>query len=339
MYAGGRSGWFLALLGIFAIVLVGCSSDRAKHASKSRKLDPFAGTGSPYYKGKGPLPEGGGKYHVGKPYQVAGRWYTPREQPNYDKKGMASWYGEAFHARRTSNGEWFDMGDLTAAHPTLPLPSYAKVTNLENGRTVVVRINDRGPFVGTRLIDLSKRTSDVLGFRHKGKSMVRVQWIAEAPLNDKGYRHLAMMNTEMKSGSSIRQMAGVAERNAPSDMRVAAASEVDEPGDEPVATTVAYKTPLDEPEPTFVSAGYVVHVATFGKRANADAAYEYLSEMAEVQMFQFEGGESPLYRLQTVSVADSQEAEELLEKLVSAGFPDAKIRRVRVQQVAAKIAG
>ena len=334
MHRDGNVGWFLAVLAVLALALVGCSSDRPK-ASKSRKLDPFAGTGSPYYKGKGPIPEGGGRYHVGSPYQVAGRWFTPKEQPGYDKKGMASWYGEAFHARKTSNGEWFDMADLTAAHPTLPLPSYAKVTNLENGKTVVVRINDRGPFVGTRLIDLSKRTSEYLGFKHKGKAMVRVQWIADAPLKDKGYRHLAMMNNGMRDGDSIRQLASAAQRKASANRQIAATGSADEPA----AETVAYKTPAAEPEPTFVSAGYVVHVATFGKRSNADAAYAFLEDVAEVQMFKFEREDAPLYRLQTVAVADEDEASALLEKIRTAGFPDANIRRVRVQQVAAKIAG
>jgi len=334
MHRDGHVGWFLAVLATLALVLVGCSSDRPK-SSKSRSLNPFAGTGSPYYKGKGPIPEGGGKYHVGKPYQVAGRWYTPKEQPGYDKKGMASWYGEAFHARKTSNGEWFDMADLTAAHPTLPLPSYAKVTNLENGKTVVVRINDRGPFVGTRLIDLSKRTSEYLGFKHRGKAMVRVQWIEDAPLQDKGYRHLAMMNNEMRDGANIRQLASVAHSKAPATTEIA---KTDSP-DEPVAKTVAYRTAEAEPEPTFVSAGFVVHVATFSKRSNADATYAYLSEVTEVQMYQFEGGDAPLYRVQTVSVSDEDEAAALLDKIQSAGFPDAKIRRVKVQQVAAKIAG
>ena len=100
-----------ALLIVAGLVLSGCASKNSKHAS----LDPFAGKGSPYYKGKGPIPMGGGNHVVGKPYQVAGHWFTPKEQPNYDKQGVASWYGEAFHRRKTSNGEWFDMNQLTAA--------------------------------------------------------------------------------------------------------------------------------------------------------------------------------------------------------------------------------
>ncbi len=334
-----RQGWFLVLMGLIALALVGCSSSAKKH--KSSQLDPFAGKGSPYYKGKGPIPEGGGKYHVGKPYQVAGRWFTPKEQPGYDKTGMASWYGEAFHARKTSNGEWFDMNDLTAAHPTLPLPSYAKVTNLDNGRQVIVRINDRGPFVGTRIIDLSKRSSDALGFRHKGKTEVRVQWIADAPLNDKAYKHLAMMNGELKRGSSIRQLAGASRGDAPDSM-VAEADTSNQKTEPPVAQTVAFKLPQpaqNDADDSFATAGFVVHVATFGNRDNADAAYEQLSSSMEMQMFQFEGNDGPLYRLQSRPVGTEDDAARLLYNVQDSGFPGAKIRRVRVQQVAAKIGG
>lgn len=129
-----------------------------------------------------PVPRGGGTYKVGKPYKVAGRWFHPEENPGYDSTGMASWYGSAFHGRKTANGEIFDMNALTAAHPTLPLPTYARVTNLENGSSVVVRVNDRGPFAHNRLIDLSKRTAEVLGFTGHGTAEVRVQYVGAAPL-------------------------------------------------------------------------------------------------------------------------------------------------------------
>ena len=130
-----------------------------------------------------PVPKGGGIYQIGKPYQVAGVWYTPREQPGYDQVGSASWYGELFHGRRTANGEIYDMDRLSAAHPTLPLPVYARVTNLNNGRTIVVRINDRGPYANDRIIDLSRRSAELLGFRNHGTATVRVKYLARAPLN------------------------------------------------------------------------------------------------------------------------------------------------------------
>ncbi len=141
-----------------------------------------------------PVPKGGGYYQVGKPYQIAGLWYTPREDPGYDRVGSASWYGELFHGRRTANGEIYDMDRLSAAHPTLPLPVYARVTNLNNGRSIVVRINDRGPYASDRIIDLSRRSAEVLGFRNHGTATVRVKYLGRAPLNgDDSYerRYLA----------------------------------------------------------------------------------------------------------------------------------------------------
>ena len=129
-----------------------------------------------------PVPKGGGKYRVGKPYQVAGRTYVPEEDPNYKAEGLASWYGDDFHGRYTANGEIFDMNTITAAHPTMPLPSYARVTNLRNRKSIVVRVNDRGPYVGNRVIDLSVKTAKLLEFHGQGVAKVRVEYIGRAPL-------------------------------------------------------------------------------------------------------------------------------------------------------------
>ena len=111
-----------------------------------------------------PVPKGGGTYRVGKPYQVAGRTYVPEENTNYEAEGIASWYGDDFHGRLTANGEVFDMNSISAAHPTLPIPSYARVTNLRNNRSLIVRVNDRGPFHENRVIDVSVRAAKLLGF-------------------------------------------------------------------------------------------------------------------------------------------------------------------------------
>lgn len=130
-----------------------------------------------------PLQKGGGVRKVGKPYKIAGRWYTPREDHGYDRVGIASWYGKDFHGRLTANGEVYDMNALTAAHKTMPLPSYAYVTNLENNRTVLVRVNDRGPFAGNRIIDLSRATARALDTESHGLKKVRVQYAGPAPLD------------------------------------------------------------------------------------------------------------------------------------------------------------
>jgi rare lipoprotein A len=129
------------------------------------------------------LPNGGGYYKVGEPYRIAGKTYVPREEPHYSKVGVASWYGYDFHGRKTANGEIYDLNAVTAAHPTLPLPSYARVTNLDNGRSIMVRINDRGPFVDDRIIDVSRTVARKLDFEHEGTADVRVEYIGPASLD------------------------------------------------------------------------------------------------------------------------------------------------------------
>jgi rare lipoprotein A len=154
------------------------------------------------------VPKGGGDYKVGRPYKVAGRWYVPREVAIYDRTGVASWYGSAFHGRRTANGEVFDMGALTAGHPTLPLPSYAYVTNLQNGRTIMVRVNDRGPYVNDRIIDLSWRSAKELGFAARGLARVRVRYAGAAPLNgsdDTEKKYLAAQPWHAESSVAVAQ--------------------------------------------------------------------------------------------------------------------------------------
>lgn len=129
------------------------------------------------------LPRGGGRDQLGKPYMVAGKMYYPKEDRKYRRKGSASWYGDAFHGRLTANGEIYDMTSLTAAHPTMPLPSYARVTNLANGSSVIVRVNDRGPYADGRIIDLSKRAAEMLDYQQAGVAKVQVEYVGRAPLD------------------------------------------------------------------------------------------------------------------------------------------------------------
>jgi rare lipoprotein A len=155
-----------------------------------------------------PVPKGGGRYKLGAPYKVAGRWYIPKEDPNYDQTGIASWYGSDFHGRVTANGEIFDMAALTAAHPTLPLPSYAYVTNLENGRTVLVRINDRGPYANDRVIDLSREVARQLGSEGQGLARVRVRYAGRAPLSgDDRHERTYLASQPWSGGASGRRLA------------------------------------------------------------------------------------------------------------------------------------
>jgi rare lipoprotein A len=170
------------------LTLANCASS-GKFASR---VDPKYGvSSSPRVVAFGePVPKGGGTYRVGKPYTVGGRVYVPEEDVNYREEGLASWYGDDFHGRLTANGEVFDMESLTAAHPTLPMPCYARVTNLGNGKSLIVRVNDRGPYHGNRLIDVSNKAAELLEFKGNGVARVRVEYVARAPLEGSDDRQL-----------------------------------------------------------------------------------------------------------------------------------------------------
>src|SRR5438477_5656094 len=170
------------------LVLANCAS-QGKFA---KRVDPKYGvSSSPRVVALGdPVPKGGGTYRVGKPYTVGGRIYVPEEDPTYREEGMASWYGDDFHGRLTANGEAFDMGSLSAAHPTLPMPCYARVTNLGNGKSLIVRVNDRGPYHGNRVMDVSSRAAELLEFKSSGVARVRVEYVARAPLEASDERQL-----------------------------------------------------------------------------------------------------------------------------------------------------
>lgn len=174
-------------LAVSAIALAACGTPQPKEQAKARSKEYFPESkygvkASPRVAHGSKIRRGGGRDQVGKPYQVAGKWYYPKEDPKYTRTGSASWYGDAFHGRLTANGEIYDKEHLTAAHPTMPLPSYARVTNVENGSSVVVRVNDRGPYHGNRVIDLSQRAADMLGYRTAGTARVKVEYVGRAPL-------------------------------------------------------------------------------------------------------------------------------------------------------------
>jgi rare lipoprotein A (peptidoglycan hydrolase) len=171
------------------------------------------------YAPEGSVPRIKGVYKVGKPYSINGVMYVPAEEPGYDRVGIASWYGTDFHAKQTANGEVFDMGRITAAHPTLPLPSYVHVTNLRNGRTLLVRVNDRGPYKPGRIIDLSMQTATLLGFEGQGTTEIRVRYAGPAPLDpsdDKRERqHLAGQPWNRMVSNLQRPWFGLGMRSAP----------------------------------------------------------------------------------------------------------------------------
>jgi rare lipoprotein A len=187
----------IAILALSAAALAACASAPSKPvAGKKRSKEYFAESeygvkASPRVSNlRTNLPRGGGRDQTGKPYMVRGKMYYPKEDKGYKKVGAASWYGDAFHGRLTANGEIYDMTHLTAAHPTMPLPSYARVTNLKNGSSVIVRVNDRGPYSDGRIIDLSKQAADMLDYSHVGVAKVQVEYVGRAPLEGRDDQYL-----------------------------------------------------------------------------------------------------------------------------------------------------
>ena len=183
--------WTAVRLGVAVVGCLALANCSSSNKTGSRVDARYGVSASPRVVQPGePVPKGGGVYRVGQPYTVGGRMYFPQENARYRAEGTASWYGDDFHGRLTANGEVFDMESIAAAHPTMPLPSYARVTNLANRRSIVVRVNDRGPYHGNRLIDVSRRAAEALGFHRNGTTQVRVEYIGPAPLEGSDDRRL-----------------------------------------------------------------------------------------------------------------------------------------------------
>jgi rare lipoprotein A len=170
------------------------------------------------------IPKGGGLHLVGQPYNVAGRTYVPREVSHYSIVGLASWYGSAFHGRLTANGEVFDRYSISAAHKTLPLPSYVRVTNIRNGRSIVVRVNDRGPYHSNRVMDVSERVADVLDFKSIGTTEVKVDYLRPASIAGSDDRKLLATLRTDGSGAVLEGPGSVPVMVASADLRETAAT-------------------------------------------------------------------------------------------------------------------
>ncbi|MBZ5758097.1 MULTISPECIES: septal ring lytic transglycosylase RlpA family protein [Rhizobium] len=201
-----RRGLRWAALSAVCAAVSACGTTHApplktKHGKEYFSEAEYGVKASPRVVTSGKIPSGGGRFMVGNPYQVKGAWYYPKEDYRYNKVGIASWYGSAFHGRLTANGEVYDQLSLSAAHPTFPLPSYARVTNVENGSSVIVRVNDRGPYHPGRIIDLSNKSADLLDLRDSGTGAVRVQYVGRAPLE--GHDMPYLMASYVPKGSRV----------------------------------------------------------------------------------------------------------------------------------------
>ncbi|ENN87124.1 rare lipoprotein A precursor protein [Rhizobium freirei PRF 81] len=202
-YATGMR-WFALSLMCATITACGTTQKaptKRQHGKEYFSEKEYGVKASPRVVNNGPVPKGGGRFMVGNPYQVKGKWYYPKEDFGYSKVGIASWYGSAFHGRLTANGEVYDQQSLTAAHPTFPLPSYARVTNVETGSSIIVRVNDRGPYHPGRIIDLSNKTAQMLDLQHSGTGDVRVQYVGRARMD--GHDDPYLMASYIPKGSRL----------------------------------------------------------------------------------------------------------------------------------------
>jgi rare lipoprotein A len=250
---------------------------------------------------------------IGAPYQVNGTWYIPTHEPDYNETGTASWYGRDFHGKSTANGELFDMNIVSAAHPTLPIPSLVEVTNLTNGRSMVVRVNDRGPFVSDRLIDLSARGAELLGYREQGSTQVRVRYIGPAdpePL---------VTNANLTAPGEEKKW------TKPTPTPV------------PTATTtrVAEQKPARPMKPTTVNtddvaSGLYVQAGAFSRRANAERALAQAAEIGQAKIVETQTASgASLYRILIGPVENQAEANALAESVAGMGVSGAHVMASR----------
>ncbi|AWN37321.1 septal ring lytic transglycosylase RlpA family protein [Methylobacterium radiodurans] len=260
----------LAAVSAVALLAANCSTNPQKLAAgpgAGNGIDPKYGVrASPRLYNEGDvIPKGGGRRFSGKPYVVAGRTYVPREDARgYVREGMASWYGAAFHGRQTANGEVFDRHAIVAAHPTLPLPSYARVTNTTNGRSMVVRVNDRGPYHADRVMDVSEEVAQALEFHRKGTTHVRVEYIGKASVAGSDDRKLmATLRTDGRP-AGLRGGPVMLADLGPSEEPEALARDLAKPVRAPLAFKPAPEREAEEPRPAARPAPVLVARASVG---------------------------------------------------------------------------
>jgi rare lipoprotein A len=281
------------------------------------------------------VPPTAGIYKIGNPYQEEGVWYYPREQPDYDETGVASWYGAQFHGQRTADGEIFDLNSISAAHRTLPMPVNVRVTNLDNGRQLVVRVNDRGPFARGRIIDVSERAADLLGFKLAGTARVRVTYIARANLPNGAPQPEAetptVIATALPAAPTAKVDTGALDvvPGAPvaPPVQVGVLPTPLPPTPPPAAATAA------EAEPTGIVTQVKVPAVThlyiqagaFGSLDNANRLKARLSPAGAVFVSEIKRNGLKLYRVRMGPFDELDEADTALAQLVKLGSNDAQI--------------
>jgi rare lipoprotein A len=282
---------------------------------------------------------GGGGYKVGKPYQISNVWYYPKVNYEHVETGIASWYGPKFHGRSTANGEVFDMNTLSAAHRTLPLPSFVRVTNLENGRSLILRVNDRGPFAHNRIIDVSRRGAQLLGFHLKGTARVRVEILADesraVAARMTGTRVATRGQTPIRI-TKLPKEAVAAENLAPppgAKSQPAQAAPVLEPvklkkpsGDTRTADLAPARPTVGhlDIQPTRPTTLYV-QAGAFSYFDNANQVKARLHHLGDVQISPVLINGQDLYRVRVGPFQQVKHADRFLESVIRAGYTNARI--------------
>jgi rare lipoprotein A len=325
---------------VFAVVgvaaLAGCAETKLVMNSAKRIMGPST-----------PEPEASAsvEYKIGQPYQIAGTWYYPKEDFEYDETGIASWYGTKFHGRKTANGEIYDMNTLTAAHRTLPLPSFVRVTNLDNGRSLILRVNDRGPFARGRIIDISRRGAQLLGFQRQGTARVRVQIMADRSQALKARLRNQADLAEVGSPITVDRLpkAKVQSQSLPppgspaQTPQVASLPTVQAPLLSPSAPAAPKPVlPLPTIEQEFklseqveqtgkVNTSIYIQAGAFSQFDNASRVRARLAPLGEVKLSQVLVNGKDLYRVRVGPLADVKEADKVLAAVSQAGYGNARI--------------
>ena len=332
---GGEAQGTMRLLRGMAVAVLACMALAACATPQPRLAihqSPSSGSTTRPYSGPPPPGSTAGLRGTQKPYEIKGVWYYPKADPDYDQKGIGSWYGEQFHNRRTANGEIFDMDMPSAAHKTLPLPSIVEVTNLDNGRKMQVRVNDRGPFVGDRIIDLSKAAAEQLGYGRAGIANVRVRYVGPAgkatPFEQRRQVAQAAPPPEQRYAApppKARTYAGglppaQAAYGPPPPPKAADPGFI--PSSSPTPVVRAY-----QPPPVTTASAYRIQAGSFSSRANAERAAARLGDAGEASIESIERDQGVLYRVVVKAGPDEAEAFGVRDRVARLGFSDATVLR------------
>ncbi|MBM3566057.1 MAG: septal ring lytic transglycosylase RlpA family protein [Alphaproteobacteria bacterium] len=289
----------------------------------------------------------GGVYKIGDPYQIGGVWYYPAEDYNYDETGIASWYGSDFHGKATANGAVYDMNEVTAAHRTLPMPSLVRVTNLENGRSLIVKVNDRGPFARGRIIDLSRRSAQLLGFEGMGTARVRVTILADesreiaATMKAQGTVAEARVMPKPQGDMTDKTLTAkqmpkgdvAKEELAPPPGAVAAPKPVASRSitDVPLQSSSVQARPAAEAkigtltQDKAKATRIYVQAGAFRNFDNANKVSAKLTKVGPVSVSPTLSGGQDVFRVRLGPIASVEEADRFLDRVIRSGYPDARV--------------